>query len=145
MQEKGNGTKVKSSLGEGIKKFYFTLYVVGVMFYGMGSYLFLNGIVTSRLEDSFNRIISYGIGVTLVSLGVGLFLYLFYLFYRKVSSKKKVRRALKNYLLVMLLSGVLLGLLGEMLYRTTEISYEGTKRLIWILTTYIQGLSLIHI
>lgn len=139
MQEKGNGTKVKSSLWEGIKKFYFTLYVVGVMFYGMGSYLFLNGIVTSRLEDSFNRIISYGIGVTLVSLGVGLFLYLFYLFYRKVSSKKKVRRALKNYLLVMLLSGVLLGLLGEMLYRTTEISYEGTKRLIWILTTYIQG------
>lgn len=76
MQKKGNGTKVKSNLGEGIKKFYFTLYVVGVMFYGMGSYLFLNGIVTSRLEDSFSRIISYGIGITLVSLGVGLVLYL---------------------------------------------------------------------
>lgn len=39
----------------------------------------------------------------------------------------------------MLLTGVVLGLLGEMLYRTTDISYEGTKRLIWVLTTYIQG------
>lgn len=30
-------------------------------------------------------------------------------------------------------------MLGEMLYRATGISYEGTKRLIWVLTTYIQG------
>lgn len=121
------------------KRFYFSIYVLGLMLYGIGSYLFLNELLVSMFNVSRNAQLFYALGILTVSAGIGLLLYLFYQFYKRIHAKEKVRLALRNYLLLILISGVALGLLGEGIYRSTDMSYEWVKTVVWILTTYIQG------
>lgn len=121
------------------KRLYFFMYVLGLMLYGIGSYLFLNELLISMFNASRNADIFYGLGVLTISAGVGLLLFLFYQFYKRVPTKEKTRRVLRNYLLLVLISGVVLGLMGEAIYRSTDMSYEWVKTVIWIVTTYVQG------
>ena len=121
------------------KRLYFLMYVLGLMLYGIGSYLFLNELLISMFNASRNANIFYGLGVLTTSAGVGLLLFLFYQFYKRVPMKEKTRRVLRNYLLLVLISGVVLGLMGEAIYRSTDMSYEWVKTVIWIVTTYVQG------
>lgn len=121
------------------KRLYFFMYVLGLMLYGIGSYLFLNELLISMFNASRNANIFYGLGVLTISVGVGLLLFLFYQFYKRVPTKEKTRRVLRNYLLLVLISGVVLGLMGEAIYRSTDMSYEWVKTVIWIVTTYVQG------
>ena len=121
------------------KRLYFFMYVLGLMLYGIGSYLFLNELLISMFNASRNADIFYGLGVLTVSAGVGLLLFLFYQFYKRVPTKEKTRKVLRNYLLLVLISGVVLGLMGEAIYRSTDMSYEWVKTVIWIVTTYVQG------
>lgn len=121
------------------KRLYFFMYVLGLMLYGIGSYLFLNELLISMFNASRNADVFYGLGVLTISAGVGLLLFLFYQFYKRVPTKEKTRRVLRNYLLLVLISGVVLGLMGEAIYRSTDMSYEGVKTVIWIVTTYVQG------
>ena len=116
------------------------MYVLGLMLYGIGSYLFLNELLISMFNASRNANIFYVLGVLTISSGVGLLLFLFYQFYKRVPTKEKIRRVLRNYLLLVLISGVVLGLMGEAIYRSTDMSYEWVKTVIWIVTTYVQGL-----
>lgn len=121
------------------KRLYFFMYVLGLMLYGIGSYLFLNELLISMFNASRNANIFYGLGVLTISAGVGLLLFLFYQFYKRVPTKEKTRKVLRNYLLLVLISGVVLGLMGEAIYRSTDMSYEWVKTVIWIVTTYVQG------
>lgn len=121
------------------KRLYFFMYVLGLMLYGIGSYLFLNELLISMFNASRNADIFHGLGVLTISAGVGLLLFLFYQFYKRVPTKEKTRRVLRNYLLLVLISGVVLGLMGEAIYRSTDMSYEWVKTVIWIVTTYVQG------
>ncbi|MEO1769332.1 hypothetical protein JZO67_001283 [Enterococcus sp. 665A] len=129
----------KNQLKIAPKRLYFFMYVLGLMFYGMGSYLFLNELLVSMFDANRNANLFYVLGVLTISAGLGLLLFLFYQFYKRVSSKDKARVAIRNYVLVVLISGVALGLIGEGIYRSTAMSYEWVKSFIWVVTTYIQG------
>lgn len=122
------------------KKAYFFVYILGLMLYGMGSYLFLNDLLASRMEDELSINLINFLGILSISAGLCILIYLFYQFYKRMTEKQKVRNALRNYLLIVLISGVALGLLGEAAYRGTSMSYDLIKNLIWVLTTYIQGI-----
>lgn len=137
---KGKEIRFKNQFKVEPKRLYFFMYVLGLMLYGIGSYLFLNELLISMFNASRNANIFYGLGVLTISAGVGLLLFLFYQFYKRVPTKEKTRRVLRNYLLLVLISGVVLGLMGEAIYRSTDMSYEGVKTVIWIVTTYVQGL-----
>lgn len=140
MQKKENEKGFKKLGKLNSKKGYFSIYVFGLMLYGMGSYLFLNDLLSARMEDDLSLNLMNFFGVLAVCLGLCLLLFLFYQFYKRVQFKQKTRNALRNYLLVVLISGAALGLLGEAIYRATNMSYDEVKNLIWVLTTYIQGI-----
>lgn len=137
LKEKEN--QFKNQLAIAPKKRYFFMYVLGLMLYGMGSYLFLNELLISMFNASRKANLFYILGVLTISVGLGLLLFLFYQFYKRVSFKDKTRIALRNYVLLILFSGVALGLIGEGIYRSTSMSYEWVKSFIWVVTTYIQG------
>lgn len=143
MQKKEKEKRFKKLGGGkiGSKKAYFSIYVFGLMLYGMGSYLFLNDLLASRMEDELGLNLINFFGILAVSAGLSMLVFLFYQFYKRVQSKQKTRNALRNYLLVVLISGATLGLLGEAVYRTMDMSYDEVKNFIWVLTTYIQGLA----
>ena len=136
-KEKDNRFELKGKT----KKTYFIVYVAGLMLYGMGSYLFLNDLLATRMEDQLSINFINFLGILSISVGVGLLVYLFYQFYKRVASKQKVRNALRNYLLVVLVVGAALGLTGEAIYRATDMSYDGVKNFIWVVTTYVQGIA----
>ena len=140
MQKKENEKRFKKLGKLNSKKGYFSIYVFGLMLYGMGSYLFLNDLLASRMEDELGLNLINFFGILAVSAGLSMLIFLFYQFYKRVQSKQKTRNALRNYLLVVLISGAVLGLFGEAIYRATNMSYDEVKNLIWVLTTYIQGL-----
>ncbi|WP_249354928.1 hypothetical protein [Enterococcus hulanensis] len=121
------------------KNAYFLMYIVGLMLYGMGSYLFLNEMLVSEFELKTGSQLLSILGILSIVGGIGILIGLFYQFYKRIVLKQKIHVALRNYLLIVLISGVLLGLFGEMIYRATDMSYDGVKSSIWILTTYIQG------
>lgn len=143
MQKKEKEKRFKKLGGGkiGSKKAYFSIYVFGLMLYGMGSYLFLNDLLASRMEDELGLNLINFFGILAVSAGLSMLVFLFYQFYKRVQYKQKTRNALRNYLLVVLISGATLGLLGEAVYRTMDMSYDEVKNFIWVLTTYIQGLA----
>lgn len=120
---------------------YFSLYLLGLMLYGMGSYLFLNELVVTVMAIRVNVTFFYVLGSLFTVTGIGILALLFYQFYKRVSDKQKLRTALRNYLLLILISGLILGLLGEMIYRGTGKNYVEIKTYIWVLTTYIQGVA----
>lgn len=121
------------------KKMYFFVYISGLMLYGMGSYVFLNELLASRLDDTLSINLINFFGILSIIVGLGILAFLFYQFYQRVPAKQKTRLALRNYLLIVLVSGAALGLLGETIYRITDRTYDEVKSFIWILTTYIQG------
>lgn len=105
----------------------------------MGSYLFLNEMLVSEFELKTGSQLLSILGILSIVGGIGILIGLFYQFYKRIVLKQKIHVVLRNYLLIVLISGVLLGLFGEMIYRATDMSYDGVKSSIWILTTYIQG------
>lgn len=147
----GNGLlftqlKEKGSLFKSLKQLkrkdaYFLMYILGLMFYGMGSYLFLNELLMAKMDVFGDTNLFSILGLLLIITGISLLLFLFYRFYKRVSDKKKIHLALRNYLLVTLVFGVGLGLLGESMYRFTDKSYEWVKSFIWVLTSCIQGIT----
>lgn len=128
-----NETKRKSA--------YFLSYVFGLMFYGMGSYLFLNDLLLAKIDVLGNTNLFSILGLLSSLAGIGILIFLFYQFYKRVADKRKIRIALRNYLLFLLITGVLFGLLGESIYRITDRSYDWVKNFIWVLTTYFQGIT----
>lgn len=123
------------------KDAYFLMYILGLMFYGMGSYLFLNELLIAKIDVFGNTNLFSILGILLIIMGISLLLFLFYQFYKRVQDKRKVHLALRNYLLITLISGVVMGLLGESIYRFTDRSYEWVKSFVWISTSYIQGIT----
>lgn len=117
------------------------MYISGLMLYGMGSYFFMNErVLLEFASHETNRLFSM-VGIFAVGIGVSLIIYLFYQFYKRVAQKQKLKRALKAYLLVVLIGGLTFGLLGEGIYRWTQQSYDWVKQFIWVLTTYIQEIT----
>lgn len=139
LKEKGNLFKSLKHLKK--KDAYFLMYSLGLMFYGMGSYLFLNDLLMAKMDVFGNTNLFSILGIILIITGISMLLFLFYRFYKRVSDKKKIHLALRNYLLITLVSGVLLGLLGESVYRFTDRSYEWVKSFVWALTSCIQGIT----
>lgn len=139
LKEKGNLFKSLKQLKR--KDAYFLMYSLGLMFYGMGSYLFLNDLLMAKMDVFGNTNLFSILGIVLIITGVSMLLFLFYRFYKRIPDKKNIHLALRNYLLITLVSGVLLGLLGESVYRFTDRSYEWVKTFVWALTSCIQGIT----
>lgn len=120
---------------------YFGFYVVGILFYGVGSYLFIEKGLATVVEKKMSQQMSFIFGGMFFLLGIGALGYIFVKFFGKITKKKELFILLAIYISLVLISGFLVGLLGETLYEKTILSYEKIKGLMWGLTTYIQGLS----
>ena len=122
------------------KKQYFALYVIGLLVYGVGSSFLLN---KTFLEAVFLTSRGYrlkALGVLCLLTGMSILIFIFYQFYKRVVCKRKIAKALVYYVLLVVLSGILLGCLGKVLYDYLGRDYKLIKQVIWILTTLIQGM-----
>ena len=121
------------------KKQYFALYVIGVLVYGVGSSFLLN---KTFLEAVFLTSRGYrlkALGVLCLLTGMSILIFIFYQFYKRIVCKRKIAKALVYYVLLVVLSGILLGCLGKVLYDYLGRDYKSIKQVIWLLTTLIQG------
>lgn len=121
------------------KKQYFALYVIGLLVYGVGSSFLLN---KTFLEAVFLTSSGYrlkALGVLCLLTGMSILIFIFYQFYKRAVCKRKIAKASVSYVLLVVLSGILLGCLGKVLYDYLSRDYKSIKQVIWILTTLIQG------
>ena len=139
MQKKKEEARSISSFKFKQKISYFLLYVFGLTIYGIGNSIFVNNELVRAGVSGSNISTLLFLGGIFIATGLIILVYLFYRFYRSNILKTKILKALINYLLLILAVGIILGILGKIIFDFTSKDYNWTKRCIWILTTFIQG------
>lgn len=114
--------------------------VLGLCFFGLGQRLFLTGVLSSWATDTT---LSFFLPLlSLVFLLVALFLILpiGIRFYKEYRFDKRLIKIIELYFLSILVCGLVVGIIGEVLYDYTSFSYIGVKTGSWFVTTIIQNI-----
>lgn len=139
MQKKQTGLKLIRILESTKTIRYFILYTIGLLIYGIGSSLFLNRVFLEMIVIKSDRVTLQFLGVLCVLIGIGILLFIAYQFYKKISLKQKMIKAILTYILLVLVMGLIVGTIGKLIVEVTSRDYDWVKQFIWILTTLIQG------
>lgn len=139
MQKKQIGSRLKQYLKVNKQTKYFLLYVLGLLVYGFGSSVLLNQAFIAHVFRISNLVNLTGFGMLCVMIGFCLLCFIFNQFYKRVGDKRRILKALLYYVLFVVISGVVLGVFGKVLYEVLNRDYDRTKRCIWIVSTLVQG------
>ena len=139
MQKKQTGLKLIRILEHTKTTQYFILYTIGLLSYGIGSSLFLNKVFLETIVIKSDRVTLKFVGVLCVLIGIGILLYIAYQYYKKVSLKQKMIKAIQNYILLVFVMGLIIGGIGKLIVAFKNRDYDWVKQFIWILTTLMQG------
>lgn len=113
---------------------------LGLLLLGIGQRLFYTGVVSPWARDRGLPILL--ITLSLVSLGIGLVLILPLIgwFYKRHRSDKRLVNLILIYLLSAVVTGFIIGVIGQLLYDHTSFAYYAVQTGVWITSTIIQSI-----
>ena len=105
---------------------------------GLGQRFLISGLIKPWAEDRKLLVVLSLIGGLLFVLGGILFIKLFLWFYKKYNQNNRILKVLIYTIGATLVCGIVVGLLGQLLYDNSAISYRHIKTGIWVVSSYIQ-------
>lgn len=135
--------KIENWLYKKIKdktKTYFLVYIIGIILYGIGSMISLNNnMIVNAYRYPIISVLLF-LGILCLITGIVILIRLFYRFYQSSDSKPKLKQCVIIYIIVILITGPLIGGVGKLLYHVTDWQYGTIKLVIWGLSTYIHAI-----
>lgn len=139
MPKKKREEKTKNIFRIESKQNFFITYVIGVLLLSIGNSVFLNPQILSISFKKESLSMFPIFGALFSFFGILLLVYLFYRFYQRVPLKQKIKKGTIIYIVMILFTGLLVGLLGKVLYHITDWQYETIKKILWGVSSYVQG------
>lgn len=111
---------------------------LGLLAFGVSQRLLMLGVVSPWARDKVFPLVLLVLGLICGLGGAVLLLPLVVQFYKTHRSDKRLVISLGAYLLATVISGLLIGGLGQVLYDQTSWSYDQVKTGIWLVSSLVQ-------
>lgn len=113
---------------------------LGLLFLGIGQRFFYTGAISPWATDRGRPVLLVVLSLVTLGLGLALVLPLMVWFYKRHRSDKRLSKLMLAYLLGVVISGIIIGGLGQLLYDHTSFAYYAVRTGVWIMSTIIQSI-----
>lgn len=108
----------------------------GLLSLGVGQRLFLTGVVSPWTEDMSISVVLFVISFVCLGLGLVLIIPIGLTYYKQYHSDRRLLKSLGTYFLATVLLGLMIGIVGQLLYDYTNLSYTEIKTGMWAITSF---------